>query len=265
MIDFAVFCIIIVIFVVFGTYYNNKTKLVTSDFKKFAQEIGLIPRRKRPPVHGGLFATGIASTYKNVFQGSLGNTRAYMFEWNTSFGTANLKSGHNFIVIQTIFDEQLPDFYLCPKTLLGLAPYNIPQIKDISLEGNFSDSFNLYINHREGVDNLTFFTPNVMQALLEKGKDVLLFTSGASLYWLKPHDINHSTYKELNELHQAVTSCLPKIIHNLGNATFAQPFASLTQSPNIAGQSKNIQAYLLYLPIAIFYIITVIVAYNIIK
>jgi hypothetical protein len=175
----------IVVGVVVGAIFVTKTAArETVRMRRFAEANGAILTKNGSPIgmSGLIFDNGhsrmVDYAYALPDGVELGNYRY-------TTGSGKNQTTHTFGYARVALGRNLPHMVLDAKgnNFFGSSlPDTFQASQRLSLEGNFNEYFDLYVPENYQRDALYIFTPDVMQALVDHGKDVDIEVVGNELY-----------------------------------------------------------------------------------
>jgi hypothetical protein len=133
---------------------------------------------------GTLFrlGNGGSQSVTDVASGAYLSNPISLFDYSYETGSGKYREAHYYTVFQLQFDTTMPDLllekksFLSSDTLLGQLP------EHIKLEGDFNKYFSLSIKKGYEVEALEIFTPDVMEELEEKCKNLSLEIINSHLF-----------------------------------------------------------------------------------
>ena len=156
---------------------KNRAKL-----QRFANDNDLYysANKSTPPYKPIMFNIGHT---KNLLNTLVFPNDSVLSEYQYVTGSGKSRTTHRFTFMQVKLSRKVPHLILDSKSMKTPAPpagaYHIQTIK---LEGDFHKYFTLYVPKDYQVDALQIFTPDVMNELMEYGKDLDLEFIDNELY-----------------------------------------------------------------------------------
>lgn len=144
-----------------------------------------------PPTDGQLFSLGHSHQMRNVLSGTYGSIPYQMADYVYVTGSGKSQQSHYYRTASFTFSATLPRLLCRPKRWsLILDEWKPSGYRELSLEGNFNDSFVVYVPQEQEMEALQVLEPNVMAKLLDGfpkygfeciGSHVYLFSKGVIL------------------------------------------------------------------------------------
>jgi hypothetical protein len=160
-------------------------------FKEFAQSVGFtyVGSGSLDTVKGKLFGLGNNAQIYNLITGTVQNFNVRLFAYSFDIGTGKNKTTFKYSVFEIVFPEAaMPEMGVNGKKGLMHIDCPVPKFDEkLSLEGDFNEDFTVRIQKGRQVDALQVLTPDVMEQLMQKGKNMNfdLIDNGVYMYELK--------------------------------------------------------------------------------
>ena len=196
------------------TWWLSILKKIEDEFmQQFAKANGYAYSEIGMYGHGHLFSLGHTqqATDRVIGQYNGYPIEVYLYSYVTGEGKG--RQEHRYTVFTLNFDTQMPDVVMTNKhqaldTIL--APSGA---EAVNLEGDFNDYFTLHVPKGYEIEALEVFTPDVMQALIEKGKQFNMEIYNNFLYIYKPSYVsNKKDLYAMYELARYMTDKLAPVL-----------------------------------------------------
>jgi hypothetical protein len=131
-----------------------------------------------------LLSIGFSQRLTNIVSGGYKSQSVRLYTFNTSFtnDVDDPRSHVSFTVLELAVSKTFPDLILLSRPIRELSNLNIKNKQLLLLEGNFDTYFGVFIDQGTQLPALEIFTPDVMQAMIEKRQHLNIEISGAHLF-----------------------------------------------------------------------------------
>lgn len=123
-------------------------------------------------------------------------------------GSGKNRRTHSFGYVRIALNKTLPNMVLDAKSSNFMGITNLPDVfhpsQKLQLEGDFNSYFDLYVPRQYERDALYVFTPDVMQVLIDSGRQYDMEVVGSELYVYQSVSVDLASEKRLGELLRAV-------------------------------------------------------------
>ncbi|MEO7364458.1 MAG: DUF3137 domain-containing protein [Candidatus Saccharimonadales bacterium] len=138
-----------------------------------------------------------------------------VFVFDTTVGSGKNSTVYHNTVVQIVLPKVLSPLLLHSKSKLSSNHENGAFVgrKQLQLEGNFNQHFDLTIFEGQQIEALTILTPDVMQCLITYGKDVDLEIDGSNLYLYVRSDRRDPDH--MRQLFRSVAAIHQQIVENI--------------------------------------------------
>jgi len=129
--------------------------------------------------------------------------------------TTDYQSGHAQVVyIRVKLPYEAPRISLDSKSTKYKQPVDYSDVREVELEGDFTNYFRVFLAPNYHLDILQFLTPDVMQALVDFGSDYEYDLEGRYLK-VRAGRINTRNPKEMRHLLEVVARIAPEFIRQV--------------------------------------------------
>lgn len=182
-----IFFYIIILLIIFGFVWQNAT---AKFLKHFASDIGYLyeDRGVMSSVEATLFNLGKSKNISRIILGKYFGRETRLFVFSTEIGSGKNKHTENYSVLEITFNTILPNILLKNRNAFSSSSYMfLDNEKKLSLEGDFSKHFSLYVAKEYELEAMQIFTPDIMQMFIDKGSDlsVEIYNNRAYIYYQK--------------------------------------------------------------------------------
>ena len=204
-------------FLVLSLYFAIVYKIANKEFyKEFSAKNNLSYKssERLSRVVGNLFKVGHTRRIENVITGRYGDNKAKFFHYRYSVGSRKYQKTFNFTVLEVFFDE-----IIFPHMLLQSKNRGVfwskrhgkkgKNERDMSLEGEFDDYFNLYFHDGYGVEATQIFSKDFLGFLREEESYFDIELKGGRLYIYDSTAVK--TKKEFEELFRVAGRVINRI------------------------------------------------------
>jgi len=177
----------------------------------------------RSTVSGTFFDLGHSQSLADVMAGTHKNypMRVYTYQYVT--GSGKSQETHTYTVIEMRYGKPLPH------VTMNLPEFGTPGgVERVELEGNFNDTFKLYVSTGQQMEIREIFQPDVMQDFLASLTGYSMEIYGDALYLM-----THRTFskrQDFLDMIAAVDTVLDDVLPGLEAVTHDEPVAPLTSS-----------------------------------
>lgn len=117
-------------------------------------------------------------------------------------GSGKNQQTHTYGYARVALGKELPNMVLDAKSnnFIGTnLPDSFHNSQKLQLEGDFNDHFNLYVPEKYKRDALYIFTPDVMQAVVDHGKNFDMEVVGSELYIYRTKGVNLTSKADIED------------------------------------------------------------------
>jgi hypothetical protein len=179
-------------FVLIIAFSFLRMKVEQAFMQQFATANGYAfsPTKSMDGLNGAFFRLGNMGSQRafDAVSGNYGNYPIGLFLYGYVTGSGKSRQSHPYTIFQLQFDTAMPDVVMEHKAFFGesLLQSAAHQKEFISLEGDFNKYFSLSVPKGYETEALEVFTPDVMQVLIEKCKNLSLEIVGTNLFIYSP-------------------------------------------------------------------------------
>jgi hypothetical protein len=137
---------------------------------------------------------GNKHTVNDVVAGTVFGAAFRLYDYQYTIGRGKNAKRYTNTIISMDLPADFPHILLDSKSNLGGARRIRADAEQVSLEGNFDDSFTLYVEPKHRTDALSVISPDVMQTILQATKSYDIEIVGHSVYIFAEGDKRNKTY-----------------------------------------------------------------------
>jgi len=145
-------------------------KIAQSIFmEQFAKDNGLDYQKNASieTVYGKLFEIGRSRNIRNVISGMYKNYPMRIFNYNFTVGYGRSSRKYYFTVLELSFEKIYFPHILLRSKEMGLYQLPVKELK-ISLEEEFKEDFELFIQRGYEIEAMQIFTPKILRTIKER-------------------------------------------------------------------------------------------------
>lgn len=180
--------------------------------QKVASALGMSfePKGSLDSVDGDLFDFGHGQQIANVMSGQIHELPLRIYNYQTTVGSGKNSHMYRYTVFEITYGYELPHILLLERDgIIFRSEIRFSDGEEVRLEGDWSESYLLYVQKLFELEALQIFSPDVMVHFMDRVKKTNLETKHHKLYIFK--DSYLSTKESLAEMY-GVAELIAKIL-----------------------------------------------------